>query len=394
MKARKHFSFLIRFVCWICLLSLLTGSALTASAAGQIQFTANGVNLREEAKRGSKVLGRFDEGQVVAYTGTTVVGGKTWYQVSKGDKTGYVMGRYARVVDGSVLTVQTQDTAAAAVSVQDTAATTATQTASVSAASGSLAVTTMQKVIVRASGSAKASQIKRLNSAGQVCTLLGPTNQANGYTWYNVQVKGVNGWIRGDLLRVLSASEAASYAASSSSGASAGTASAASASSGSTALYTPELADWNTSDIQKIFYKGCVATVTDVKTGVSFQVKRWSGGSHADVEPLTASDTAAICRIYSVSDASQITEKKNYQRRSILVTVAGHSYAASMYGVPHNADEGDTIKDNNYSGQFCIHFTNSSTHGTKKVDSDHQKAIQTAYTDAVTTLSQMGYTFN
>ena len=378
------------------MLSLLTGAALTASAAGQIQFTANGVNLREEAKRGSKVLGRFDEGQVVAYTGTTVVGGKTWYQVSKGDKTGYVMGRYARVVDGSVQTVQTQDTAATAVFVQDTAATTATtaaQTASAAtAASGSLAVTTMQKVVVRASGSAKASQIKRLNRAGQVCTLLGPTNQANGYTWYNVQVKGVTGWIRGDLLRVLSASEAAAYAASASTGASANTG--ASASSGSTALYTPELADWNDSDIQKIFYKGCVATVTDVKTGVSFQVKRWSGGSHADVEPLTAADTAAICRIYGVSDASQITEKKNYQRRSILVTVAGHSYAASMYGVPHNADEGNTIKNNNYNGQFCIHFTNSSTHGTKKVDSDHQKAIQTAYTDAVTTLSQMGYTFN
>ena len=93
-------------------------------------------------------------------------------------------------------------------------------------------------------------------------------------------------------------------------------------------------------------------------------------------------------------DASQITENKNYQRRSILVTIGSHSYAASMYGVPHNASEGNTIQNNNYNGQFCIHFTNSSTHGTKKVDSDHQKAIQTAYTDAVTTLSQMGYTFN
>ena len=355
------------------------------SAAGSIQFTARGVNLRKRPSAGAKVLGRFELDQITPYYGTVNAEGHTWYQVSNGADSGYVMGDYVKVLGAS-------STATAAATVPATGTTTTAAATAAAAASSAasaavqsnIALTTMEKVIVRASGSAKGTQIKLLNRSGQVCTLLGPTNTADGYTWYNILVKDIDGWIRGDLLRILSSSEAAAYDQSPS-GSSAGA-------SGAT-LYTPEIADWKASNIQSIFYKGCVATVTDVKTGISFQVKRWSGGSHADVEPLTASDTAAICRIYGVTSASNITEKNNYQRRSILVTISGHSYAASMYGVPHNASEGNTIKDNNYNGQFCIHFTNSSTHGTKNVDADHQNAINYAYSNAVTQLTELGYTF-
>ena len=366
-----------------------TASTVSGSA-GNIRFTARGVNLRKRPSAEAKVLGRFEKDQVTAYYGTTVAEGHTWYQVSDGVNTGYVMGDYVKIVSGASDT----QTAAQQIVVQDTAAyanaapTTNTAASTVTVEQGSVALTTMKKVIVRAEGRAKGTQVKLLNSAQQVCTLLGPTTTADGYTWYNVQVKGVTGWIRGDLLRILSAAESAAYLQSGSD---------ISASSGSAAtggtLYKPELADWINSDIQQIFYKGCIATVTDVKTGISFQVKRWSGGSHADVEPLTAADTAAICSIYGVSKSSDITEKKNYQRRSILVTVAGHSYAASMYGVPHNASEGDTIANNNFAGQFCIHFTNSSTHGSKKVDADHQTAVLNAYNNAVKLLTEKGYTF-
>ena len=48
-----------------------------------------------------------------------------------------------------------------------------------------------------------------------------------------------------------------------------------------------------------------MAILTDVKTGISLQVRRWSGGAHADVEPLTAADTAAFCRIYGVTKAQE-----------------------------------------------------------------------------------------
>ena len=163
-------------------------------------------------------------------------------------------------------------------------------------------------------------------------------------------------------------------------------------------LYTPELIDWYTGGIQSIFYKGCVATVTDVKTGISFKVKRWSGGDHADVEPLTAADTAAMCRIYGVATAQAIADKDLYQRRPLLVTIGTHSYCASMYGEPHNYPDGDTIPDNNFNGQFCIHFVNSKLHGgtsgnNKKVDQDHQNAIMYAYNNAVSKLTAKGYVF-
>ena len=363
--------------------SMQAETAQVSGAVGNIQFTARGVNLRKNPSAEAKVLGRFELNQVTPYYGTTKAEGHTWYQVSNGTASGYVMGDYVKVVSASAAATAAPSAASAA---NDSAA--AAVPAAASANQSNIALTTKEKVIVRAAGKANGTQIKLLNSAGQVCTLLGPTTVADGYTWYNVRVnsKSIEGWIRGDLLRVLSASEAAAYTQSSAS-------SAGSASASGAALYTPEIADWNTSNIQNIFYKGCVATVTDVKTGISFQVKRWSGGSHADVEPLTASDTAAICRIYGVSSASDITESKNYQRRSILVTVGGHSYAASMYGVPHNASEGNTIKNNNFNGQFCIHFTNSATHGSQKVDADHQNAVNYAYSNAVTDLTSLGYTF-
>jgi len=348
-----------------------TAAPVSQPAGGYLQFIVRGVNLRQGPSTGTKSLGQFKEGQIVAYTAVTERNGRAWYQVSRDGETGYVLGTCVKVVDGAQATATPAPVVAAVPE---------TVTAPVAAA-GSIALTTMEKVIVRAEGNARATQIKLLNSANQVCALTGVTNQADGYTWYQLSVKSITGWIRGDLLRVLSADEAAAY-----------TNANANASSGGSTLYTPELADWNTSDIQKIFYKGCVATVTDVKTGISFQVKRWSGGSHADVEPLTAADTAAMCRIYGVSTAQEIADRDLYQRRSILVTVGGHSYAASMYGEPHN-DEGNTIKDNNFQGQFCIHFTNSKTHGSDKVDADHQKAITYAYTNGVNQLTQYGYSF-
>ena len=77
--------------------------------------------------------------------------------------------------------------------------------------------------------------------------------------------------------------------------------------------------------------------------------------------------------------------RKKTVRRKILTGLAvfaamfilsnGVSYAASMNGYPHGTQ---TIKNNNFAGHFCIHFTGSKTHGTKKVDSAHQNCVKTA----------------
>lgn len=125
--------------------------------------------------------------------------------------------------------------------------------------------------------------------------------------------------------------------------------------------------DWWKSDIQKIFAKGMTVTVTDVKTGLAWREQRRGGSNHADVQPLTAMDTAALKKAYGGS--------WSWNRRAIFVTIDGINYAASMNGMPHG---GSSISGNKFNGHHCIHFTNSRTHGSNKVDPNHQKAIKQA----------------
>ena len=155
-------------------------------------------------------------------------------------------------------------------------------------------------------------------------------------------------------------------------------------------LYPVEKIDWYTGGIQSIWSVGAVGVVTDVYTGISFRAQRLYGDNHADCEPLTTADTAAICRIYGVSNAQEISDREqalqSWRRRPLWVTIGTRTFCASMYGIPHNY-EGDRIPDNNYNGQFCVHFVNSRTHSTNRVDErasyngyfSHQDAIQYAY---------------
>ena len=112
--------------------------------------------------------------------------------------------------------------------------------------------------------------------------------------------------------------------------------------------------------------KGATFKVKDIKTGKVFTVKRWSGANHLDAEPSSKSDTATMKSIYG---------HWSWKRRAILVKYNGHVYAASMNGMPHGTQ---TITGNNFEGHFCIHFSGSKTHGSKKVDSMHQNCVAEA----------------
>lgn len=129
-----------------------------------------------------------------------------------------------------------------------------------------------------------------------------------------------------------------------------------------------QMPDWWTSDIQKIFKVGVIATVTDVDTGLSWQVKRSGGTNHADVQPLTAADTATMFKAYN--------NKWSWDRHAIWVTIDGVSYAASMNGMPHGTG---SITTNNFDGHHCIHFLNSRTHTGNRWDTAHQSMVQKAY---------------
>lgn len=129
--------------------------------------------------------------------------------------------------------------------------------------------------------------------------------------------------------------------------------------------YTTEKLDWFNGGSTTI-PKGATFEVKDVLTGKVFTCKRWSGANHMDSEPLTAEDTATMKSIYG---------SWSWNRRAILVKYNGHVYAASMNGMPHGTT---TISDNNFDGHFCIHFYNSRTHETNRVDEDHQSAVARA----------------
>jgi uncharacterized protein YgiM (DUF1202 family) len=124
--------------------------------------------------------------------------------------------------------------------------------------------------------------------------------------------------------------------------------------------------DWWTSDIRSIFYKGRTVVVTDVRTGISWREVRLGGTNHADTEPKTAKDTAAMKKAYGGS--------WSWNRRPVWVSIDGVRYAASMNGMPH----GKGPRDNGFSGHHCIHFVNSRTHGSNRVDAAHQAAIKEA----------------
>lgn len=122
------------------------------------------------------------------------------------------------------------------------------------------------------------------------------------------------------------------------------------------------------SNVEKIFAKGDIATVTDVDTGKTFKVKRLYGGQHADCEPLTKEDTSTMKSIYGGS--------WSWDRRAIIVEIDDHKIAASMNGMPHG---GQSIKTNNFRGHFCIHFKGSTTHKDRtKPDAKHQTMVKKA----------------
>ena len=131
--------------------------------------------------------------------------------------------------------------------------------------------------------------------------------------------------------------------------------------------YTTEVLDWFADDVSSLIPKKAVFTIKDVRTGKTFKGKRWSGVNHMDTEPLTAEDTATMKSIYGGS--------WSWNRRPILILYKNHVYAASMNGMPHGTT---TISNNNFDGHFCIHFKNSRTHGTNKVDAAHQTAVAIA----------------
>jgi len=155
-----------------------------------------------------------------------------------------------------------------------------------------------------------------------------------------------------------------------------------------------EMLDW-WKEANKVFSIGTTAKVTDVGTGKSFKIVRTYGGNHADCEAATSEDSKIIKSIWGGN--------WSWARRPIIIELNGRRLAASMAAMPHAGVDSqpankilnkrsqgygrgynlDKIKNNGMDGVFDVHFLNSRTHGTNRVDANHQKAVRKAASSEV-----------
>ena len=136
-------------------------------------------------------------------------------------------------------------------------------------------------------------------------------------------------------------------------------------------LYEPQIAgsvellEW--SEARKLLTYGTVFTLIDVRTGLSWQAASFSNGNHADIEPITAEDTATKLKAFG---------SWTWTPRPVLVVINGRTLAASVNGMPH---AGSTRK-NNMNGHVCLHFLGSTTHTSSPSHvRDHQNAVTEAF---------------
>ena len=325
---------------------------------GYLKTNSGGVNLRKKAGY-TDTIGRVDKNVVLPYFGEpTKVKGVLWYRVKHPSLGyGYLHGTYVNMcnADGTAIATPTPAPGTTPAPINTNSQTEATYTTLKTGSTGDAVrnlVTELKNqgyfsgTVTNKYTTAVASAVKAFQKAKGL-TADGIAGAATQHKLFNTVPVG-----------------------------------AADTSNLSMTLYPAEKIDWYTGGINELWAKGSNYKVYDVKTGIVWWAHRWSGGNHADVEPLTAADTARLCKCYGVSTAQEIESKNLYQRRPLLVTIGSRTFACSLFGIPHGYPEGDTIPNNDMKGQVCIHFTNSKTHNSNKVDSGHEAAIQYAYEHA------------
>jgi len=192
---------------------------------------------------------------------------------------------------------------------------------------------TADGVRLRSGPSTESTIIKTLNIG------TGVTVQEQGSNgWSKVSLDGTVGYIRSDLL------------------------------SASPKGGVVEYLDW--SDAKNLVNVGVPIRVLDVRTGLSYTIRCFSKGGHADVEPLTAADTDTILKTRDGVWA--------WDPRPVWVTISGRTVAASLNGMPH---AGSTISGNNMNGHLCLHFGGTVTNN-KSYQSDLRNAVLEAFNAA------------
>ncbi len=131
-----------------------------------------------------------------------------------------------------------------------------------------------------------------------------------------------------------------------------------------------KLLDWD-SQVKPQIKSGQVAQVYHPDSGISFDLRYYSLGRHADSEPLTLKDTQLMNQ--ALGDAS-------WDTRTVYVKMPSGEWAlATMHNYPHLYG---SVKDNGFSGHLCVHFKRD-LEETKKVSPKYgmqnQRAIRQSW---------------
>jgi len=196
-------------------------------------------------------------------------------------------------------------------------------------ASGSTEMRTIAAGVRLRSGASTSHRIIRSLEINTTVTVL--ENLSNG--WSRVRHNNTEGFIRSDLLGV--------------------------------GGIRVELIDWATA--RTLVPIRVNLDITDVRTGIRFQLRGFSRSGHMDVETPTRADTEAILRTRGGVWA--------WAPRPVWVTTGGRTFAAALNGMPHDVS---TIRDNGMNGHLCLHFDNTVTNS-KSYQRNLRNAVAEAY---------------
>ena len=101
-----------------------------------------------------------------------------------------------------------------------------------------------------------------------------------------------------------------------------------------------------------VLKKGHYGIIYDIDTGISLRIKRMGGHYHADVEPATAADTAKLKRVAG--------GHFSWGSEAVILKAGGKYVACGINTKPHGDQ---TIRGNNYNGQFCLHMSSAPSTG-------------------------------
>jgi LysM repeat protein len=119
---------------------------------------------------------------------------------------------------------------------------------------------------------------------------------------------------------------------------------------------------------RRLFTVGQTATLKDLASGTTFNVKYYGGSNHADIVTLTQQDTDELEKIFSTWSWSNMKPMVLYFSQGGV----NHQLAVSVTGMPHSSTD---ILTNGLSGHIDMYFYNSTSHVNNTMNTTHQNNI-------------------